>query len=111
MVTMEQVKAGLMAYIDAEILPRMEGYRRYGLTVYLALLMDNFSGKLMDALNRPAIAALGVMDESGRIDIEKVHNAAYSAMREDVDVSIPVVGRFVFSRADVDKLCEMIRRS
>lgn len=111
MVTIDQVKSGISAYIDAEILPRIDGYKRYGLLVYMSLLMDNFNNTVVDLLKIPAVSVLGIVDADGRVDIDRLHNAAYQSMRDNVDITIPIVGRFIFSRSDVDKLCEMIKKA
>lgn len=109
MVTIEQLKAGITAYIDAEILPRMDGYKKYGLMVYLALLMDDFQNKFVEIMQNPALSALKIMDETGHVNIDKLHEAALSAMRDNVDVTIPIIGRFIFSRNDVDSLYRHIQ--
>ena len=77
----------------------------------MALLMDNFANKAVAFMRSPAMSALEIIDDAGNIDIDRLHAAAINAMHDNLDVSIPVVGRFIFSRSDVDKLCEMIRRS
>lgn len=79
--------------------------------VYLTLLLDSLPGKLNDLMHTPAMSMLDIMDGDGHINIDRLHDAAYAAMKDNVDVSIPVAGRFVFSRNDVDKLCDMIRRA
>lgn len=79
--------------------------------VYLALLMDNLPNKMVDIMRSPAMSVLGIMDEQSMIDIDRLHDAACNSMRDNLDVSIPVIGRFVFSRSDVDRLCDMIRRA
>lgn len=79
--------------------------------VYMALLMDNFANKMVDVMHTPAIALLGIMDDENHINIDRLHDAAYASMHDNLDVTIPVVGRFIFSRADIDKLCDMIRRA
>lgn len=111
MATIEQVKNGLSAYIDSQILPKIDGYKRFGLTVYMYLAIDNISNKMIEILHSPSMSMLGIMDDENNIDIERLHNAAYSSMRDNLDINIPVVGRFTFSRSDVDKLFDMIRRS
>lgn len=89
----------------------MEGVKRYGLMVYMALAMENLPNRLVDVLRSPALSVLGIMDADSRIDIDRLHDAAYEAMHDTLDISIPVVGRFIFSRSDIDKLCDMIRRA
>ena len=79
--------------------------------VYLSLLMDNFSNKMVDLMHSPAISMLGILDDENHINIDRLHDAAYSSMRDNLDVNIPIVGRFIFSRNDIDKLCDMIRRA
>ena len=89
----------------------MSGAKRYGVMVYMALLMDGFSEKMAEVLKNPAINVLGLHDGKGMINLDKLHKAACDAMHDELVLDIPVAGRFVFSRPDVDRLCEMIRRA
>lgn len=111
MVTIDQFKRGLAEYVDTDILPRLSGAKRYGVMVYMALLMDGTSEKVTELLKNPAIAMLGIVDDSGLIDIDKIHDAAFNAMKDNLDIDFPLIGRFIFSRPDIDRLCDLIRRA
>ena len=44
MVTMQQVKTGLVRYIDTDVLPHLTGIKKLGLGVYTALAANNVVG-------------------------------------------------------------------
>lgn len=79
--------------------------------VYLALLADQFTNKATELLHTPGLSMLNLMDESGYVDIDRLRTAAYNAMKENLEIDIPIVGRFIFSHSDIDRLCDFIRRS
>lgn len=112
MATLRQTVSGISRYIDAEILPHLSGYRRYGAAVYLALVMQDGENMLHSLLHIPAIKILGIEDENHCIDMDRLHMAAVSAMGGDkMTIDIPVIGQFTFNSNDVDRLCDYIRTS
>lgn len=111
MISTQQLVSGIINYADAEIIPKLSGVKRYGSAVYLALAAKNAQATIPAYLNSPAIKLLGVCDEHGNIDLDKIHAAAIQAFKDDkMTVEVPVIGAFTFTRDDVDRLCETIRR-
>ena len=112
MVTTQQLISGIVNYADAEIIPKLAGVKRYGAAVYLALVANNAQKVIPGMLDNPAIKMLGVCDDGGGIDLDKLHEAMIQAMREEkLTVDVPMIGAFTFTRDDVDRLYESIRRA
>lgn len=109
MVSLDQVRSGLIRYIDTEILPNMSGMRRYGVAVYMALAADALADKAVELVNNPAISMLGVIDGNS-VDLDKIRTAAADSLENDrLQLDLPVAGRVVFHRSDIDKLYQYIK--
>lgn len=111
MITIEQAKSGLMRYIDNDMLPHLSGLKHVGLGIYSALAAENASRFVMQYMSHPAIAILGVMDENGNIDLDKLYSAASKmfANGERVTINIPVIGEYTVDRSDLEKLYRYMR--
>lgn len=110
MVTMEQFKRGAINYIEAELLPLMQGWKRIAAATYVALAAENVEQMIVELKDRPMIAFLKIFDEHGMIDIDKLHKALYTQMATgSITVPIPVLGELNFDRTDVDKLMQHIK--
>ena len=109
MVTIEQVKNGLMKYIDTEILPHTNGAKRFAVGVFSALAAQNAETALMKYRENPAITMLGVVDENNNVDIDKIYSAAISAMPDRLSLDIPLVGVFTIGKADLDQMLDLIK--
>lgn len=103
MITITQAQAGLMRYIDAEILPHLTGAKKIGAGIYVALAARNFPGVIEKVKQHPAVAVLGVVDGE-MIDIDAVYNAAMPLFAERQKVTIPAIGDITFDQSDVEKL-------
>lgn len=96
-VTLQQVKAGVNSYVDAELGRKAQGVTKFG--VYFMLprvdkLIDKYYNQ---AVNNPLFADM--FDESGNVDIDAVYDAAKTAM--DRTGQIEMYG-FRFGRNDID---------
>ena len=111
MVTMAQVKNGLVKYIDTDILPHLTGFKKIGLGAYTALAAENFAGMVEKYRTHPAISVLNVMDENGNLNIDKLYQAV-SPMFADgqkQSIDIPLIGELRVDRTDLEKLYRYIR--
>ena len=75
MVTMNQVKNGLVKYIDTEVMPHLTGFRKIGLGAYTALAAENSVGMISKYKDHPAVQLLDVIDKDGNVDIDKLYQA------------------------------------
>ena len=111
MVTMQQVKTGLMKYIDSDIMPHLSGFKKIGLGAYTALAAENVTGLVDRYKQHPAVAVLDVMDAEGNVDIDKLYQAVYPMFEsgERHTISIPMIGDLTVDRTDLEKLYRYIK--
>lgn len=110
MVSTEQFKRGTINYIERELLPLMQGWKKIAAATYVSLAADNVEKMLLGIKDHPMVAVLGVFDENGMIDEDKLCEALHKQIDSDICIPIPVLGEFNFNRADVDKLTQHIKR-
>lgn len=110
MATMNQVKTGLVKYIDNEILPHLTGAKKIGLGMYTALAAENLEKTIMQYANHPAIAMLEVIDANGNVNAGKLYSAASPYFTEGVKytIGIPFIGDLTIDRNDLEKLYRYI---
>lgn len=106
MVTMQQVKTGLVKYIDTDVLPHLTGAKRLGLGVYTALAANNLVGLMEKYREHPAVAVLDVIDADGNVDIDKLYQALdpMFSTGERQSINIPMIGELIVDRNDLEKL-------
>jgi hypothetical protein len=76
-----------------------------------AMYMVKHSRKAVeDFLNKPFISSMGIMDDSGNIDIDELAVALKGNIPEaGLRVPVPLVGEMVFHRPDVDEIVRYIK--
>ena len=113
MATMEQVKTGLMKYIDVDVLPHLNGFKKVGLGVYAALAADNAAQMAMQYKNHPAVAVLNIVDENGNVDIDRLYNTAIPLFSngQKQSINIPLIGEYLFDRGDIEKIYRYIKEA
>lgn len=111
MVTMQQVKNGLVKYIDTDVLPHLTGIKKLGLGVYTALAANNVVGLMEKYRDHPAVSMLDVIDDDGNVDIDKLYQAVSPqfANGEKQTISIPLIGDMTVDRSDLEKLYRYIK--
>lgn len=111
MVTMQQVKNGLVKYIDTDVLPHLTGIKKLGLGVYTALAANNVVDLIEKYRDHPAVAVLDVIDTDGNVDIDKLYQAVAPqfANGEKQTISIPLIGDMTVDRTDLEKLYRYIK--
>lgn len=111
MVTMQQVKNGLVKYIDTDVLPHLTGIKKLGLGVYTALAANNVVGLMEKYREHPAVAMLDVIDADGNVDIDKLYQAVLPQFSngEKQTIAIPLIGDMTVDRSDLEKLYRYIK--
>ena len=111
MVTMQQVKTGLVRYIDTDVLPHLTGIKKLGLGVYTALAGNNVVGLMEKYREHPAVAVLDVIDADGNVDIDKLYQAIAPqfANGEKQLINIPLIGDMTVDKSDLEKLYRYIK--
>jgi len=100
---------GLARYVDAEIMPHVEGWKKVALGAYVGMAGNNAVKALSNAAQHPAIALTGAFTEEGMVDIDFVHNCVKEAMREPMRIDIPMIGVFTLTREDVSRIYDYMR--
>lgn len=104
-VSTEQVKNGIIKYVDAEIGAKSEGAAKF--LVYFVL--PSIPKKVTDYLGTMRSSGVfnDVFDENGNVELDAFRERAREAMQKCV--SVEVMG-LAFRESDIDALYEYIRR-
>ena len=111
MVTIDQAMRGAAKFADNEIIPHLPTGKGIGAGIALALIMDGGKAQLLKLRENPAVQMMGVMDEAGNIDLDKLYNAARPRFENKLTVSVPLLGDMRFDQNDVDKLYRYIQEA
>lgn len=105
MVTKEQIKNGLLRYLDAEVLPALPTSGKWVAGAAIILATSNFDRIYADLMTSPVIAALDISHD-GLVDVDKLAGALKASAEKygRMELSIPVIGRLYFSSDDVEKV-------
>ena len=111
MVTIDQAMRGAAKFADNEIIPHLPTGKGIGAGIALALIMDGGKAQLLKLRENPAVKMMGVMDEDGNIDLDRLYNAARPRFENKLTVSVPLLGDLLFDQNDVDKLYRYIQEA
>lgn len=103
-VTIQQVKAGVNSYVDAEVARKAEGLTKFGVYFMLPRIDKVIDGYYQKAVNNPMFADM--FDANGNIELDAVYNTAVDAMTKTGQIEL---AGFRFGRNDVDMLYNYIR--
>lgn len=111
MVSMDQVKNGLIRYIESDIMPHLDGIKKIGVGLYTGLAADNAVKMALQYANHPAIAMLNVIDEAGNVDIDKLYKTVIPMFNDGHKeaIKVPLVGEFRIDKNDIETLYRYIR--
>lgn len=112
MVSMDQIRRGAARYLDEEFTARLTGWKKWAVGAGGAMALENLDAVLLSAKESPAVKALGIFDEAGGVDIDRVY--AYvlrEAQKGPVTFSAPVIGPVTLNERDVEKLYTCIVQS
>ena len=111
MVTIDQAMRGAARFIDTEVLPHLPTGKAIGAGIMLALMMDGGKEKILALREHPAVKMMGIMDEAGNVNIDRLYNVARPKLEKNLPVSIPLIGELTFDQNDVDKLYRYIKEA
>lgn len=112
MVTIEQVKAGILDYVETDILPHLSGWKKIALGAYVVLAADGLPALLAQYQNNPAVKMMGVISESGQIDIDRLYQAILPQVQggEKITIQFPVIGgEYTMDKSDIEKIYKNIK--
>lgn len=112
MVTIDQAMRGVAQYADNEIIPHLPTGKGIGAGIALALIMDGGKSRILALKDHPAVQMMGVMDEGGNIDLDRLYNAARPRFDgQKLPVTVPIIGELRFDVGDLDKLYRYIQEA
>lgn len=108
-VTLAQVQHGVERYISAEFLSKLSGVQKWVIDAAAAMYLANAGAIFENVKKNPLIAALGIIDEQDRIDVDKLYkNFKEAAKKGPATISVPLLGAVTLNESDVDKLYNFI---
>ena len=109
MVHYSKVINGLMAYVDNDIISKMNGsLRGWGMGIAAGLIGRRAEQIFSELRNSPALTALGLINGE-MVDIEAIYaEAVRMAQKSSATVNIPMIGAVTFSTADIESLYRYI---
>ena len=112
MVTIDQAMRGAAKFADNEIIPHLPMGKGIGAGIAMALIMDGGKSRILALKDHPAVQMMGIMDEDGNIDIDRLYNAARTRVDgKKIPWDIPVIGELKFDVNDVDRLYKYIQEA
>jgi hypothetical protein len=112
MVTIDQAMRGVAQYADNEIIPHLPVGKGIGAGIALALIMDGGKAQLLKLRENPAVQMMGIMDDEGNIDLDRLYNAARTRVDgKKLPITVPIIGELRFDVGDLDKLYRYIQEA
>ena len=109
MVSQQRLQAGISRYIDEEFTSKIEGWKRWGVGIGAALILEGMPATLQRWRSSELGAMLGVFNSEGDVDIDKIYaQAKRQAQQGPLVVHLPALGPVRFTGEDVDKLYRFI---
>lgn len=112
MANLKTVEKGLGRFIEHEIMSTMPSgsWQKLVAGTAVALGIKNLENTLMAYKEHPFIKMLGLWDEHGDIDIERVGEALKHNLKDNgMRIEFPLIGYVTFHEDDVDTLKRYIR--
>lgn len=110
MATLAQVKTGVAAYIESEIISKIGGWQKWVAGAVVARTLDR-ADTIVNALRQnPAVQMLGIFDDSGNIDVDALYaEFKRQAQRGPISFGVPMIGKLTLNEGDVDKIYQSIK--
>lgn len=111
MISVDKIEQGIADYLDAELMPQLQGNGIEKVIVGTAAsLLIRKSGTIIESYkDNKLVKLLGIMDENGNVDVDILAEELKKNISKDgVKIDIPVIGTMTFHKEDVDKLYNYI---
>lgn len=111
MVKFEKILDGLMAYINENIMPGLNNMQEIGARLLLGEIYDSRETLKKMLMENGIIKTFGYMDEEGNVDIERLLARLKTEIKNkgELEVSVPLYGKFKFKPEDIDVINEYIK--
>lgn len=112
MVTLSQVLKGLSAFLEKEIVEKIDGFMKWGVGAAIAIYLDNGVNIFNSLKNNQWVKMLDAIDENDNIDIDKIYNAILpEAKKHAITFKAPGLGVITLTSNDVEKLYTQIKEA
>ena len=112
MISIDQLMRGVTRFAELEIIPHLPTGKGIGAGIAMALLMDGGKAQILQLREHPAVQLMGIMDESGNVDLNRLYNAARPKVDgQKLPVAIPIIGELRFDVNDLDNLYKYIQEA
>ena len=113
--SIELIQQGLASFLDNELLPQVvtkgKPLSEFALATICTLAIRNLPIKVKELAQNPLTSYLGIIDESGAIDIDILAESAKKVMpSEGLKLNLPTLPIITFKTEDIDILLEYIKR-
>ena len=102
----EKTMQGIIAYIDKEILVRMNTLQEIVARIAISRVYDNRGNVKHSLMTNPVLKTFAFVDEEGNVDVVGITNDLKKqiARKGKLEFEIPMFGKFSFVESDVDVL-------
>lgn len=107
-VTINQINAGVIKFIDSEIMPKANDIGKFAIGFAAASIPAKVAGMINQFKATGMIDDL--FDENGNIKLDEAYKRAKDAMSKVGQVKIPVI-RYNVDAVDIDTLYNLIKQS
>lgn len=107
-VTLEQIQAGIIKYIDTEIASKATGFAKFAVYFIAPSIPNMVAVHITNFKNDPLFADM--FDESGNVKLDIVYKRAKSAMSKAGKVYISKLNYFL-DDTDIEAICQAIKNS
>lgn len=115
MVSVNKIRDGLAAYLDAELMPQLPkgGWQSIVVGTALGVVLSR-ADKLIENLKNSQLAQMvEVVDTDGSIDLDTIRDMLKAQIERQGSLiidNVPILKKLVFKAEDVDKAYEFIMR-
>ena len=113
MASISQIQRGFVSFVDNEVAPAFDGWKKAVVAGGAALVATNMPNLVKVYGQHPFVAALGVYDAaSGNVDIDKLYNAFVPKLGTDkIPLNIPKLGTIRLGQDELDLLVRYIKEA
>ena len=107
-VTIEQIQAGIIKYIDAEVGAQATGLSKFAVYFFAPSIPNMAAQKIAEIKESGLMPDL--FDENGNIHLDLAYKRAKAAIAKSGRVLIPKLNYFI-DDSDIEKICGFIKNS
>lgn len=114
MVSVDDIEKGLALYLDKEFMPRLTDGSVQKVVVGMAtsIFIKRIGDIALELQENKVVKMMGVFDDNGDVDLDMLRLELKKQIPESgLRMELPVVGKLIFYKADVDQLYNTIMSS